>query len=184
MVGELTLVLDEETRTAHELARLLREHAEVAIAPVLRIRRLVFVLVFLVVFHDEAFLQDDVEACLDVIVVDLVLILVGCAFVGFHDGVGDRNHDDCIGHDIDHVDVDEVVVFEVVVVIVVIEVIADVDDETAVVQQIVVAQILDVFLGVLSDFLSFIGAISAVCGVCHVAVYDAGLDVLWHSFLD
>src|SRR5579875_184474 len=87
-VGELGLALHEEARLADELAGLLREHPRRAVDAVLGIRRLLL-LVLLLLGNDEALLQDDVEARLDVIVVELVLVLVD-DLLGLGDGRGAR----------------------------------------------------------------------------------------------
>src|ERR1700730_8499525 len=60
-VGQLTWVFDQEARLAHELAGLLWQHFERAIAAIVAIRRLV-VIVIVVVDDDQALFQDDVEA--------------------------------------------------------------------------------------------------------------------------
>src|SRR5579884_1638622 len=82
-VGQLARVLHQEARPAHEFVRLLGQDALGALAPVVGLGDLVVLLLF--VLDDEALLQDLVQAGLDVLVVD-VLVLVLALFGDGGDG--------------------------------------------------------------------------------------------------
>src|SRR3974390_3234707 len=73
LVSQLPGVLDQEARAADELVRLLGQHALVALDLVLLVGGL-FVLGL--VLDDQAFLEDHVEAGLDVLVVGLLLLFL------------------------------------------------------------------------------------------------------------
>jgi hypothetical protein len=75
LVGELTGMLDEEARLAHELAGLLGQHLERTLTPVVAIGG-VLVVVVIILLDDHALFQDHIEAGLDVVAVVLVIIVV------------------------------------------------------------------------------------------------------------
>ena len=90
VVGELAGVLDQEAGLADELARLLWQHPERTVAPLVGVADLLFVVVIVLVVddHDEPLFEDHVEAGLHVIGV-LVLFLFLLVFVLAHDlGLG------------------------------------------------------------------------------------------------
>ena len=72
-IGQLAGVLDEETGAAHELVRLLGEDTLGPFGAVVGLHDLL-VLGFLLL-DDETLLQDLVQAGLDILVVDLLLVL-------------------------------------------------------------------------------------------------------------
>src|ERR1700722_12531493 len=132
-VCQLARVLDQETRTAHELVGLLGQDPLVALGLVLLVGRF-FVLGL--VLDDQALLEDHIQAGLDVLVVGLLFLLLVVAVAGFlHDCSRRRRQDfvDLVGYflvlvvdvDSDHVVivVFERVDFEVVVVNVNLEVV-------------------------------------------------------------
>ena len=79
LVCQLAGMLDQETGAAHELVGLLGQHPLVALGLVLLVRRL---LVLGLVLDDQALLEDDVQARLDVLVVGLLFFLL---FFGFEE---------------------------------------------------------------------------------------------------
>src|SRR5579875_651110 len=74
-VGQLARVLDEEAGLADELARLLGEHLEGAVAPVVDVDG-VLVLVVLFLLDDHALLEDHVKAGFDVVAILLVVLII------------------------------------------------------------------------------------------------------------
>jgi len=114
-------MLDEEARLADELPRTFGEHLGRALGPVLGIGDLVL-LVLLLVHDHESVLQDDVEARLHVVRVDLVVILVVVVVVGHHahghdDVVLDQDIGDVVDL-VDHLEDVDVLLDEVLVVLV------------------------------------------------------------------
>src|SRR5580704_4449058 len=93
LVCQLARVLDQETGAAHELVGLLGQHAFVALGLVLLVRRL---LVLGLVLDDEAFLEDDVQAGLDVLVVGLLFLFFLVALTRLLDDRGRRGGQDLV----------------------------------------------------------------------------------------
>ena len=73
---------------ADEFARLLRQHPHRSVGAVLRVGRLGVVFVLCLVRDDEAFFQDDIEARLDVIVVEFVVVVFDLGERLFDNGGG------------------------------------------------------------------------------------------------
>src|SRR5579875_2825122 len=74
-VGQLTGMLHQEARTAHELVGLLGQDADGDLGPVVGLGSLVLLLV-IILLDDQALLEDLIQGGLDVLVVDLFVLLV------------------------------------------------------------------------------------------------------------
>src|ERR1700722_16464641 len=90
-VCQLARVLDQETRTAHELVGLLGQDPLVALGLVLLVGRF---LVLGLVLDDQALLENHVQAGLDVLVVGLLFFLLVVAVSGLLHHCGGRRRQD------------------------------------------------------------------------------------------